>query len=360
MPKPSRRLGCLLDHRFRESGSAMIACAHRLPPYAIAMRRSVSRIAQRAFIALIIIVTMPASGSERPGPATVNDEMQTALRAHVTKLAGDIGERNVFHPQALRRAAAYIERVWQTQGYVVARQEYRTRGETISNLEISRAGTDPSAGIVLVGAHYDSVFGSPGANDNGTGVAALLEIAHRLTVYKPCRTVHLVAFVNEEPPFFKTVNMGSWVYVKMARARGDDIRAMLCLETIGYYSDAPDSQHYPPLINLLYPERANFIGFVSDFRSRGLLKRTVEAFRAASDFPAEYLSTFSFIPGVDWSDHWSFWREGIPAVMVTDTAPYRYPYYHTPLDTVDKVSYPQLACVTEGLLAVVTALAQCQ
>ena len=290
----------------------------------------------------------------------MNDEMQTALRTHVQRLAGDIGERNMFHPQALSRAAAYIEQTWQIQGYSVERQEYQTRGETIANLAVSRAGTDPLAGIIVVGAHYDSVVGSPGANDNGTGVAALLEIARQLTARKLCRTVHLVAFVNEEPPFFKTASMGSRVYAKMARARGDDIRAMLCLETIGYYSDAPDSQHYPPLFNLFYPERGNFIGFVSDFRSRSLLKQAVAAFRVASDFPVEYLSTFSFIPGVDWSDHWSFWREDIPAVMVTDTAPYRYPYYHTSLDTVDKVSYPQLARVTDGLLAVVTALAQCR
>lgn len=324
------------------------------------MRRTASRNARRAFIALTIIVTMPTSGSERPEPATVNDEIQAALRTHVTKLAGDIGERNMFHPQALRRAAAYIEHTWQQQGYRVARQEYQARGETIANLEVSRAGTDPAAGIVLVGAHYDSVVGSPGANDNGTGVAALLEVARQLTARKLCRTVHLVAFVNEEPPFFKTASMGSRVYAKMARTRGDDIRAMLCLETIGYFSDAPDSQHYPPLFNLFYPERGNFIGFVSDFRSRPLLKQVVAAFRAASDFPLEYVSTFSFIPGVDWSDHWSFWREGIPAVMITDTAPYRYPYYHTSLDTVDKVSYPQLARVTEGLVAVVTALAQCK
>lgn len=305
-------------------------------------------------------MAFPINAAQGVGPIMAEVIDLDIIRSHIKALAGDIGERNVFHPQALRRAAAYIEQTWQKQGYRVARQEYQTKGETIANLEVSHAGTDPAAGIVLVGAHYDSVVGSPGANDNGTGVAALLEIARQLTTRKLCRTVHLVAFVNEEPPFFKTASMGSQVYAKMARTRGDDIRAMLCLETIGYFSDAPDSQHYPPLFNLFYPERGNFIGFVSDFRSRPLLKQTVAAFRAASDFPLEYVSTFAFIPGVDWSDHWSFWREGIPAVMVTDTAPYRYPYYHTPLDTVDKVSYPELARVTEGLLAVVTALAQCK
>ncbi len=282
------------------------------------------------------------------------------VRTHVHTLAGDIGERNLFNPLALRRAAAYIERVWSAQGYAVARQEYTVRGETSANLEVSREGTDPSAGILVIGAHYDSVIGSPGANDNGSGVSALLEIARHFAARKPLRTVRFIAFVNEEPPFFKTRDMGSRAYVKMAQARGDDIRAMLCLETIGYYSDAPDSQYYPPLFNLFYPDTGNFIGFVSNFSSRSLLKDSVAAFRAASDFPIEYISTFSFIPGVDWSDHWSFWRDGIPAVMVTDTAPYRYPYYHTALDTPDKVSYAQLTQVIGGLLAVVTRLADTQ
>ncbi len=188
-------------------------------------------------------------------------------------------------------------------------------------------------------------------------MSALLEIARHFRALKPRRTVRFIAFVNEEPPFFKTQDMGSRAYIKMARARGDDIRAMLCLETIGHYNDAPDSQHYPPLFNLFYPDAGNFIGFVSNFGSRSLLKDAVAAFRAGSDFPLEYVSTFAFIPGVDWSDHWSFWREGIPAIMVTDTAPYRYPYYHTALDTPEKVSYEQLTQVTGGLLAVVSRLA---
>ena len=279
------------------------------------------------------------------------------VRTHVHTLAGDIGERNLFRPLALQQAAAYIERVWREQGYAVTRHEYTVRGETGANLEVTREGTDPAAGILIVGAHYDSVIGSPGANDNGSGVSALLEIARHFRARTPARTVRFIAFVNEEPPFFKTQDMGSRAYVAMAQARGDDIRAMICLETIGYYSDRADSQHYPPLFNLFYPDAGNFIGFVSNFRSRALLRESVAAFRAASDFPLEYISTFTFIPGVDWSDHWSFWRDGIPAIMVTDTAPYRYPYYHSAGDTPDKVSYKELTQVIAGLLAMVIRLA---
>jgi hypothetical protein len=166
-----------------------------------------------------------------------------------------------------------------------------------------------------------------------------------------------VAFVNEEPPFFPFGEMGSRVYARAARARGDDIRAMLSLETIGYYSDEPGSQRYPPFFRWFYPDRGNFIGFVANFSSRALMRNAVAAFRAASDFPVEHVATFGWIPGVDWSDHRSFWQQDYPAIMVTDTALYRYPYYHSAQDTPDKVDYERLARVTEGLRAVVRALA---
>ena len=279
------------------------------------------------------------------------------LRLHVQALSGDIGERNIFHPQALRDSADYIAQVWERQGYKTIRHEYELQGEQWANLEVTRRGEKYPEEIVLIGSHYDSVLGSPGANDNGSGVAAMLELSLHIATHKPARTVRFVAFVNEEPPFFKTDDMGSRVYASMVRARGDDIYAMLCLETIGFYSDEPGGQHYPPPFSLFYPDTGNFIAFVSNFQSRPLLKRSVAAFRTASDFPLEHVTTFEFVPGVDWSDNWSFWREGIPAIMITDTAPYRYPYYHTARDTPDKVKYQELARVTDGLLAVIEALA---
>ncbi|MFQ5545883.1 MAG: M28 family peptidase [Acidiferrobacterales bacterium] len=310
-----------------------------------------------AAVLTLIIVTMTQAINQTNDTAQAEGiaSLTARLRAHVETLAGAIGERNLTHFLALTQAADYIEQTWRNQGYIVTRHEYETRSKKVANLEITRQGQSPE--IVVVGAHYDSVFGSPGANDNGSGVAAMLELSGDLAKEQPQRTVRFVAFVNEEPPFFKTEAMGSRQYVKMARARGDVIRAMLCLETIGYYRDEPDSQQYPAPLGLFYPDTGNFIGFVSNLRSRALLGQVVAAFRTASDFPSERVATFGWIPGVDWSDHWSFWREGIPAVMVTDTALYRYPYYHTAQDRPDKVDYKRLAQVVRGLTTVVRVLA---
>jgi Zn-dependent M28 family amino/carboxypeptidase len=279
------------------------------------------------------------------------------LRAHVQTLAGEIGVRNVFRREALQRAAAYIERTWRDQGYEVARHTYQANRVECANLEVTRRGTTRPGEIILIGAHYDTVDESPGANDNGSGVAALLELSRSLSSNAFSRTIRFVAFVNEEPPFFETEEMGSRAYAKLARQRGDDIRAMISLETIGYFSEKPGSQHYPPFFRWFYPDRGNFIGFVSDLRSRPLLQRAVAAFRAHTAFPVECCSTFARVPGVDWSDHGSFWHEGYRAFMVTDTAPYRYPHYHSGLDTPEKLNYPAIASVTVGLRGVISVLA---
>jgi Zn-dependent M28 family amino/carboxypeptidase len=188
-------------------------------------------------------------------------------------------------------------------------------------------------------------------------VAALLEMSRCLAGEEPERTIRFVAFVNEEPPFFSTPQMGSDVYARAARARGDDIRLMMSLETIGYHRDEPGSQRYPPLFGLFYPDRGNFIAFITTLRWRHLLRQAVQAFRTHSDFPVEGLATLRLIPGVAWSDHLSFWRHRYPALMVTDTAFYRYPHYHMPEDTPDKLPYDALARVTAGLCRTVSALA---
>jgi Zn-dependent M28 family amino/carboxypeptidase len=282
------------------------------------------------------------------------------LQAHVRKLAGEIGERNVFHPQALRAAADYLRAQWALQGHQVVSQSYEAYGVRSENLEVTLPGTRRPGEVIVIGAHYDSVSGSPGANDNASGVAALLELSRALARAKPmelARTIRFVAFVNEESPFFDRGEMGSMVYAKAARARGDDIRLMVSLEMLGYYSDAPGSQRYPPPFGFFYPDRANFIGFVSNFASRRPLREWVEAFRAHSDFPAESLATFEFVPGVAWSDHLAFWREGYPALMVTDTAFYRYAHYHSHRDTPEQLNYPAMARVVMGLQAALTTVA---
>ena len=280
------------------------------------------------------------------------------LQVHVERLAGTIGERNVFVPEALRRAAAYIEDVWDALGYAVERLEYDVSGIRCANLVATLKGGACQSEILLLGAHYDSVIGSPGANDNASGVAALLEISRMFLEVEPVLTVCFVAFVNEEPPFFLTQQQGSMVYAEAARRRGDDIRLMASLETIGCYSSEPGSQSYPPLFGFFYPDRGNFIGIVSDLRSGTAMRRLARAFRAQSDFPLQTVSTFRFIPGVAWSDHHSFWRQGYPAVMVTDTAFYRYRHYHAATDTPDKLAYPELAQVTLGLFKAFAVLAR--
>ena len=279
------------------------------------------------------------------------------LRDHSVALAVDIGERNVFRPQALAAAADFIRSEWSSQGYAVRSQPYRVGGIDCENLEIAIVGAQQRDEIVLLGAHYDTVAGSPGADDNASGVAALLEIGRLLAHARPRRTVRLVAFVNEEPPFFRSGEMGSRIYARAARRRGDDIRLMLSLEMLGCYSDRPGSQHYPPFMRWFYPDRGDFIAFVSNLASRQALHETVRAFRAHSDFPCESLATFSFVPGVAWSDQLSFWREGYAALMVTDTAFYRYPHYHTAFDTPDRLRYPAMSRVVLGLALAANELA---
>ena len=283
--------------------------------------------------------------------------LEARLRRHVEALAGDIGERHVGRPRALHAAENFIAGELAALGYDVARQTYVAQGVDSSNLEATVPGASRASEIVLVGAHYDTVPGSPGADDNGSGVAGLIEIARALREARPARTVKLVAFVNEEPPFFYFGEMGSRVYARAARRRGDDIRVMLSLEMLGCYNDAAGSQEYPPLFGYFYPEAGNFIAFVSNLRSRRALREVVRAFKGGSDFPAEKLASPGIVPGVSWSDQLSFWREGYPGVMVTDTAFYRYRHYHQATDTPDRIDYARMAKVVEGLAKAVSTLA---
>jgi Zn-dependent M28 family amino/carboxypeptidase len=280
------------------------------------------------------------------------------LRSHVFHLANEIGERNVYRPEALHAAENYIRQSWQAMGYEVQSQEYEAAGVRSANLEINITGCEQADEILLVGAHYDSVMRSPGANDNGSGVACIIELARLFMDSSQARSLRFVAFVNEESPFFFTKQQGSMRYAKAMRQRGDNIHLMISLETIGFYSDEPGSQAYPPLFRYFYPDRANFVAFVSNLRSRRALRRLVDIFRNVTDFPVENVATFSWIPGVAWSDHLSFWRHGFRAVMVTDTAFYRYPYYHSNEDTADKLDYERLAKLTHGLHAALYQLAE--
>ena len=313
--------------------------------------------------ALAFMVAMPGRSYRGALPPLTDEEARLTgeLRASVQKLAGDIGPRHLHRPDALEQAAAYVESELRAAGLSPARQSYAVRGQTVSNIEAEQAGHGALAGeLVVVGAHYDAVEtvdGCPGANDNGTGTAVMLALARQLRGRTLARTVRFVGFVNEEPPYFWTGDMGSVRAAKRSRERGERITAMLSLETLGSYSDRPGSQAYPFPFSLVYPTTADFVAFVGNVSSRAITRQAVGAFRREARFPSEGAAPVSFIGGVGLSDHWSYWQEDYPAVMVTDTAFFRYRWYHTPQDTPDKIDHERLARVTAGLTRVVIDLA---
>ncbi|HKZ17533.1 MAG TPA: M20/M25/M40 family metallo-hydrolase [Geobacteraceae bacterium] len=311
-------------------------------------------------VAGLWMVRMPGSSQKGPMPplTPAEAEIEELLRKHVASLAGTIGERNTLRYAALQRAAQYITDSLEALGLRVWEQSYQADDKKVANIVAELSGTVRPEEIVIVGAHYDSQPGSPGADDNASGVAALLELARLFRDAKPGRTIRFVAFVNEEYPFFQTELMGSRVYATEAKKRNEKISAMLSLESIGYYSETAGSQKYPFPFSFIYPDTGNFIGFVGNFRSGSLLRRSVAAFRKASRFPSEGVIAPEFIAGIGWSDHWSFWQEAYPALMITDTAPFRNPHYHEPTDTPDRLDYGRMARVVAGLAQVVRELAK--
>ena len=283
--------------------------------------------------------------------------LHDALARDVQQLAADIGERNVFVARKLRAAADYLESTLANAGYKVQRHGFDVSGELCHNLEAELPGQTQRHEIIVVGAHYDSVSGSPGANDNASGVAALLALARAFAGHETGRTLRFVAFVNEEPPFFQAAQMGSLVYAQACRQRGDNIVAMLSLETIGYYATTDGSQKYPFPLGWFYPRRGDFIAFVGDTAHAELVRQCVASFRRQAQFPSEGGALPGWLPGIGWSDHWAFWQAGYAALMATDTAPFRYPYYHTPEDTPDKLDFERMARVVAGLQKVIEELA---
>jgi Peptidase family M28 len=318
---------------------------------------TITAIAILLLIPAFYMFNMPGKSFKGTPASKTSGAVEIRFKSHVDKLAGDIGERNTETPQALQQAVEYIEEVLLQEGCLIERQEYDVEGQTVANVIAHRPGTDPRQGIIVVGAHYDTIPGCPGANDNTSGVAALLEIAHLLRDASLACGIRFVAFVNEEPPYFQSDRMGSNVYAKSCKEKDDKIVGMIALETIGYYSDKANSQKYPSPLNMAYPSTGNFIAFVGNISSRSFLHRCIGSFRKHAQFPSEGIAAPGWVLGIGWSDHWSFWQAGYPAIMVTDTALFRYPYYHDPADTPDKLDYEKTAIVVEGLARVVRELA---
>jgi len=304
------------------------------------------------------MIRMPYKTYSAPIPPLTNEQskIRDAIRHDIERLAGEIGERNIEQYANLCAAADYIESSFEQAGYEVKRQSYEVAGRTCYNLEVEISGNKKANEIVIIGAHYDTVFGCPGANDNTSGVAALLALANAFSGNQTSCSLRIVAFVNEEPPYFQSGMMGSMVYARRCLEHGEKIVAMLSLETIGYYSEQPNSQHYPFPVGFFYPSTGNFIAFVGNISSRGFDRKVVASFRRQVQFPSEGGAWPGIIPGIGWSDHYSFWQMGYPAIMITDTALFRYPYYHSAQDTPDKICYDHLTRVVDGLKLVLVDL----
>ena len=286
------------------------------------------------------------------------DIIEVNLRKSVLRLSDDIGSRGYNQKDALSKSIEYIASEFKRYGYDLHSQTYTVNKREYQNIWAEKWGTGSPERIVVVGAHYDTVTGTPGADDNASGIAGLLELARLLTNEQMDKTVQFVAFTLEEPPFFRSRSMGSYVYAKGLKERREKIEGMICLESIGYFLDDPGSQMFPlPFLRFFYPGKGNFITFVSDLGSKGFLKNLIVPFMHAADLKAESFSAPSFVPGVDLSDHRSFWKHGFKALMVTDTALYRNPNYHGPGDLAETLDYSRMAEVVMGLRMTVMELA---
>jgi len=309
----------------------------------------------------LVMLRMPGtSHSGAAAPLTQREVvLRDSLRVDVQTLAGEIGERNLVHYEALTAAATYLDHALTDAGYSVERNDFEVSTSdgprSATNLIVEVTGAQRPDEIVIIGAHYDSRESTPGADDNASGSAALLALARTFSKVKPSRTLRFVFFTNEE--YFRQNLMGSVVYAKLCRARNNNIVAMVSLETIGYFSDVDGSQKYPFPINLFYPSTGDFLGFVGNVGSRSLVRTAIGSFRILATLPSEGVAAPESIDGIGWSDQWSFWRQDYPGIMVTDTAPFRNPNYHRPTDTPDTLDYGRLAQVVTGLEAVVRTLA---
>jgi len=278
-----------------------------------------------------------------------------SLQRHIHMLANSIGERHPGKIENLNHAADYIAHQFTQAGLRVSDHVYNAQGQRFRNVIAEVSGENDE--LIVIGAHYDSIPGSPAANDNGSGVAALLQLAALVGRENFKRSIRYIAFANEERPYNDTDAMGSLVYARFLNQSRTNVVAMISLETIGYYTDAPGSQYYPPPLSWFYPDQGNFVAFIGNLRSRRLVRTAIASFRSHARIASEGIAAPELLRDIRRSDQASFWQFGYPALMVTDTAPYRYPYYHSPEDTFEKIDFPRLAQVVEGMVFVIRDLA---
>jgi len=306
--------------------------------------------------------TATATENNQFAPMLRKDVDQADLERYVRTLSETLGPRSSQDIDVLNSSAAYIESTLgrMNMGYTVDRQSYEADGAAFHNLVAELPGKNKAKEIIVVGAHYDTFPTTPGADDNASGVAILLALAHSLTGTENQRTIRFVAFTNEEPPHYQTDTMGSRVYARSCVAKGEHIVAMLCLESLGYFTDTPGSQTYPPQLSAEtagYPTVGNFVAVVGNIHSKRLVDGFVDLFSTGTKLPIVGASLPPLVSWINASDHWSFWQEDIPAIMITDTAPLRNPHYHKPTDLPDTLDFASMAEVARGTEAALHRLA---
>lgn len=313
------------------------------------------------FACWAVMIRMPRKSHRGPPPPLNTEEQEAAARLEhdVRVLALDIGERNVQRRYLqLSEAAGFIEKSLEDMGYDVKRQVFDGGGREVRNIWAEIEGRSCGDEIIIVGSHYDTVPKSPGANDNASAVAANLELARAFIEKTLERTLRFVFFPNEEEPYFMTKAMGSLQYARLCRSRNEKVKGMFSLETMGCYLDGPGTQRYPPPLGRLYPDCGSFVTFVGNLRSRAWVHAVIDSFRRHVPFPSEGIAASEMIRDIRRSDHYPFWRQGYPALMVTDTANFRYDHYHLPTDTPEKLNYEALSRVVCGLKCVLRDLVQ--
>jgi hypothetical protein len=305
------------------------------------------------------ILGMPGRSFSGSLPPLTDEELQVKqnLERLVHHLAVDIGERHAASYASLLRAEQLIADTLQGYGYAVRTQPFQFSGVEMHNIEAELVGSTRPQEIVVAGAHHDTVVGSPGADDNATGVAAMLEIGRLLKGRLNGRTLRLVGFGNEENQGGGAWElMGSWHYARECKLNRDNVVGMVSLEMLGVYSDTPNTQHYPFPFNLLYPNRGNFVGFVGNLGSRRWVRKCIGQFRQNCAFPSEGVAAPEMFRDINRSDHWSFWQFGYPGLMVTDTSNFRNKLYHTLQDTPDILDFDRFARVTVGMARMIERL----
>ena len=280
---------------------------------------------------------------------------EDALRSHVHKLSAELVPRDWKHTENLKKVAEYIAGVFRETSDRVRMEPFSIDNKEYYNV-VAEYGPETGS-PVIIGAHYDAAGEFPGADDNASGIAGVLELARAFRTSKPAVRVWLAAFTLEEPPFFETARMGSRIFARSLRKSGTDVRLMIAFEMIGYFSSRPSSQkYYVPFLSFYYPSIGDFAAIIGDFDFSGSAVAIRRAFLESTDLSVFSLNAPSFLPAVSFSDQGSFWAEGFSAVMITDTAFLRNFAYHGPGDTEDRLDYKRMAEVVKGTAAYVLAL----